>query len=76
MDSEETTCALESSLLNIYSKYKNNLDLLDFCRRVTMSYEVNCELAGGGGVPGPKIIAQRGFFKSIGLSTLASVQTP
>ena len=49
MDSEETTCALESSLLNIYSKYKNNLDLLYFCRRVTMSYEVNCELAGGGG---------------------------
>ena len=75
MDSEETTCALESSLLNIYSKYKNNLDLLDFCRRVTMSYKVNYELAGGG-VPGPKIIAQRGFFKSIGLSTLASVQTP
>ena len=49
MDSEETTCALESSLLNIYSKYKNNLDLLYFCRRVTMSYKVNYELAGGGG---------------------------
>ena len=65
MDSEETTCALESSLLNIYSKYKNNLDLLDFCRRVTMSYEVNCELAGGGGGRGQKKKPNGGFLKQM-----------